>query len=330
MHALHHSLLQVVLLASSFAAVAAFTAYAAPGVTAQDGGTPVAVASARLAPATATVGDRLTLTIAVEHAARITLTPPGFGAGFGGLEVVAVPPPVEDRLPDGRARTTFAYVLTAFRPGTFTVPPLSIAYGRDDGTAASVETEAQVVAVTSVLAAGDTELRPLKPQLGIDAGAPSPALPALFVAAFAAVTAAGYLVQHRAVAQPLPAAAMATAAPPSPHAAALAAFDLLAAEGTAGPSLAAYYARIAAVLRQYLSGRFAFPAYAMTRTELEREMRARGIDRWAARLTANLLSECDAVQFAGLRPGAERSAADLTAAYEIVALTAAGELEDGY
>ena len=86
-----------------------------------------------------------------------------------------------------------------------------------------------------------------------------------------------------------------------------------------------FYGALAFTLRHYLSEQFGFPAYAMTRRELQRHTSRAGIDRWPARLTANLLEQCDAVQFAGFRPAPERVEADLTAAYEIIELTSGDE-----
>jgi hypothetical protein len=60
----------------------------------------------------------------------------------------------------------------------------------------------------------------------------------------------------------------------------------------------------------------------MTRRELERGMTRAGVDRWPARLMANLLEQCDAVQFGGFAPAPARIDADLTAAYEVIQLTA--------
>ena len=85
-------------------------------------------------------------------------------------------------------------------------------------------------------------------------------------------------------------------------------------------------------MRRYLSERYGFPAYAMTRRELQRHMSRSGLDRWPARLTGNLLEQCDAVQFARFAPAPERQDADLTAAYEIIELTqeeGPNELETG-
>jgi hypothetical protein len=272
--------------------------------------------SVTLAPPTATVGDRLTLTIVVDHDDGSTVEGPGFGADFGGLEAVEIAPPRTERR-DERLRTTLDYTLTAFATGFFTVPALRVEAGGPEG-AVTLETPPQTVNIESVLQPGETELRPLKPQLEIDEEAPSPLSPALIVALFAALTAFGYALVRRAIAErPRSAAAVASATPLTAHDRAHASLDALAQD-----DVQAYYAGLAATVRRYLSERFAFGAFAMTRTEMERGMAGAGIDRWPARLTANLLEQCDAVVFAGFRPPRERIEADLTAAYEIVELTA--------
>jgi len=282
----------------------------------------VSTPSVTLAPATATVGDRLTLTITVEHRADVTVAGPGFGGDYGGLDLVQVAPPADAAAPAGRVRTTLVYTLAAFKTGGFTVPPLTVSYTTADGRVGSVSTGQASVTVRTVLAEGDTDLRPLKPQLGIDAAAPSPVAPVLFVAVFVALTAAGYVLHRRiAATRPPPLAAEAPAPAPPADAAARQALDALASSGFATRDPVEYYARIAATVRAYLSERFDFAAYAMTRRELERGATAAGVDRWPARLTANLLEQCDAVQFAGFVPAPERREADLTAAYEIIELT---------
>lgn len=280
-----------------------------------------------LTPATATVGDRLTLTITVDHDDSIDLAAPGFGSDFGGLDLLEAARATGEQLADGRIRTRVTYTLAAFTAGAFTVPSLVLTYTTRDGGAASVSTEARTVTIASVLAPGDTTLRPLKPQLDLDSGAPSPLSPVLFVAAFAALTAAGYALHRRAAAtRPYRAATTSLSEPPSLQTSARRSLDTIAALADDPDQ---YYARIAAAVRRYLSDRFGFPAYALTRRELEQRMSAAGVERWPARLTANLLSQCDAVQFAVFRPAPERREADLTAAYEIIALTAAAVGEHG-
>jgi hypothetical protein len=177
--------------------------------------------------------------------------------------------------------------------------------------------------VDSVVAPDDDSLRPLKPQLDLAQPAPPPYVPATFVLMLAGLTAFGYWLIRRTIAvQPEPLRPVPAPAPP-PTAADVARqqLDAVSASGLAQSDPAEYYTRIAAITRSYLSARFGFAAYAMTRREMEREMRRTGIDRWPSRVTANLLEQCDAVEFALFEPAAERRAHDLSAAYEIVDLT---------
>ena len=307
----------------AFVAFVAFALFASRIVHAQTPADAVSEPTTQLTPAVATVGDRLTLTITVEHRDGVALTPPGYGAGFGGIEVVDIAQPSVETREGGRARTMFTYTLAAFKTGEFTVPAQSISFTTPDGTAGTVSTTPRSVTINSVLDPGDASLRPLKPQLDIDAAAPSPIAPVLFVAMLAALTALGYVLQARAVAIPPPALVSAPSPPAPPDERARIALD--AAAPLAAADVRAYYALIAAAVRAYLGARFDFPAYAMTRTEMERGRAAAGIDRWPARLTANLLEQCDAVQFAGFIPALERRAADLTAAHEIIDLTSPAE-----
>ncbi|HYM14654.1 MAG TPA: BatD family protein [Dehalococcoidia bacterium] len=285
---------------------------------------PIIRPSLTIAPATATVGDRLTLTISVEHADGTTITgAPTAGSDFGGLDVVDVAAAVTTRPQPGLQRTTFTYTLAAFRTGTFTVPSFTLGWRGDQTPGGTLGTPAGTVTIESVLPPGDTALRPLQPQLSIADPAPRPVVPVIFVAAFALLTGGSYVLLARTLAIPPPArGALSPAAPGArPEVRARAALDALAAGGVGERDPAEYYARIAAIVRGYLSERYGFAAFAMTHSELERGMAATEIDRWPARVAAGLLEQCEAVEFAGFRPAAERRAADLAAAYEVIALT---------
>lgn len=290
--------------------------------------TPPAIVSATVDPTRATVGDRITLTIIVDHDPATTVEGAGFGADVGAFEVVAVAPP-RTGAHNGGSRTTIAYALTAFRTSDLTIPPQSIAYRGPDGSG-TIATDAIAVTIVSVLAPGDADLRPLKPQIDLTDPPPPPFVPVLFVASMVALMAFGFVLMRRAAAiRPLTVGAIEIVHEPSAHDIARASLDAIATGDLAATDVAEYYARIAATVRVYLSTRFAFPAYAMTRSELERGASAAGIDRWPARLIANLLEQCDAVEFAAFRPAPERRAADLTAAYETVELTAAEVVAGG-
>lgn len=299
----------------SIAIACALAIGSAPAAVAQEPA-PARIISTTIEPGDVTIGDRMTLTIVVEHPPDVTIEGPGFGGDFGDFELVDLEPPRMNTR-DGVSTTTMTYVVTPFIAGEAVVPTLPVTYRGTSGEA-MIFTDVLFVHVRSVLAPGDTSLRPLKPQLEISEGAPSPALPALFIALMAGLTAFGYALLRRAIdARPI-------ARPRGvPRASAIeqarARLDALAAG--ARDDVDAYYAEIAATIRAYLSARFGFGAYAMTRRELQRGMARAGIDRWPARVTSNLLEQCDAVQFARFRPPAERMDADLTAAYEIIELT---------
>ena len=274
---------------------------------------------ATLAPDTATIGDYLTMTIAVLHDDAFSIEGPGFGDNFGDFELLEIAEPQRES-GSGASHTTLSYTFTTFKVGALELPPLAIDW-RGPGGDGTLMTEPQPVRVDSVLVPNETELRPLKPQLDISADAPSPIWPTLFVAIFAALTVFGYVLVQRAIAQ-RPIEPQHEPTPLTPRESARNSLDRLAAEEPRRQPRE-FYAALSFTLRQYLSAQFGFPAYAMTRRELQRHTSRAGIDRWPARLTANLLEQCDAVQFAGFRPAPERVDADLTAAYEIIELTSA-------
>ncbi|MEX0751244.1 MAG: hypothetical protein WD359_10600, partial [Dehalococcoidia bacterium] len=203
--------------------------------------------------------------------------------------------------------------------GEIVLPALEVRW-RGEGGAGSLMTEPRTVQVQSVLAPGDEDLRPLKPQLSLADEAPPAIVPVAFIVAVVVLTAFGYWLMRRAIgARPAAPAALERELTPAERG--RAALDELAASGVAVRDVREHYARLAEIVRAYLSERFGFPGYAMTRREMERGMARAGIDRFVARVTANLLEQCDAVQFAGFRPPPERLDADVTAAYEIVQMT---------
>jgi hypothetical protein len=85
--------------------------------------------------------------------------------------------------------------------------------------------------------------------------------------------------------------------------------------------LGTFHRLIAGVVRRYLSDRYAFPAFALTTTELQIRMVGHGVDHWQARLVSGLLRECDEVVYAGYHPAYARADGNLTTAFEIVEMT---------
>jgi hypothetical protein len=284
---------------------------------------PPQIVSAQIEPFVSTVGDRLTLTIVIDHDPGTIITGPGADTDFGNAALIEFAEPVTEPIPNSeRERTTLTYTLTSFTTGSATLPRLEINW-RTEVERGTLRTQEAPYTVDSVVAPGDNTIRPLKPQLDLAQPAPPPYVPATFVLMLAGLTAFGYWLIRRTIAvQPEPLRPVPAPAPP-PTAGDIARrqLDAVAESGLEQTDPAEYYTRIAAITRSYLSDRFDFPAYAMTRREMEREMRRTGIDRWPARVTANLLEQCDAVEFARFRPATERRVHDLAAAYEIIDLT---------
>lgn len=278
-----------------------------------------AVVSVSAEPARATVGDRITLTVVVEHAAATVVEAPN--PSFGPLELVATREPAVVPRDGGRAATTLQFEVAAFETGTLETPPLELRYA-GPGESGELATRGVTVTIEPVTAPEDVTLQPLKPQLEIPDPPPPPVVPAAVVAATVLFTLAGYWLVRQAIATRPPPAMPPNPAGQPPDAVARRRLNALADSGLADRDPREYYARLAVIVRRYLSDRYGFPAYAMTRSEIEGGMAAAGVDRWPAHLTANLIEQADAAQFAGFEPAPQRRAADLDAAFEIIAVTA--------
>jgi hypothetical protein len=273
-------------------------------------------------PARATVGDRLALTITVTHPAGVDLALPAGPEVFAPLEVLEVREPETDDAPDGERRTRFVFVLAAFEAGELRPPPLEIltATGEVFATAAlpAVDIESTLPRDAAL------ELRDLSAPLEASTGPPAWVWATLLMAGFAALTVATMaLARIPTIERPEP---VVPERPASAEDVARAELDAVAAAGHLDRGeLLAYYSRIAACLRAYVSARFAVPATAMTPQELAARLEALDADRLAARLAVNMLEQCQAVQFAGYAPVRERAEADLAAAYAVVARTTPAE-----
>ncbi len=269
-------------------------------------------------PARATVGDHLTLTIVARHPPDTPLEAPEGPGDFAPLALVEVRPPETREVDGGLQETRFVYVLAAFRTGEVRPPPLRInVSGAGD---AFLMVQPPSVVIESVLPAdGPIQLRDLKAPLQASGGAPTWVWAALLIAAFAGLTVLTMVLVRYPVLRAPPPFSAPVEAPDEPARREL---DAIAGAGLLDRGeLREYYRRVASCLREYLSRRFAIPAVAMTAQELEGRLEALAVDRWPSRLAVNLLEQCQAVQFARYEPARERAEADLSSAYEVVALT---------
>jgi len=276
-----------------------------------------------LEPSRATVGDRLTLTIVLLHDDGATVAGPTAPDAFAPLELVEALPPETREAEDGRIETQLAYVLTAFRTGEARPPLLRVTI---DGTPFDLLVPA--VTIESVLPPGGAGPRDVSGPLAASASTPSWVWAALTMAGFAGLSGATMALARLPLSERPP--RLVTPPGETPEVAARRELDALAGEGLIERGdLKAYYQRLGACLRRYLAARFDLPATAMTPGELARRLEEIEAGRWPARLAANLLEQCEAVQFAQYQPARERAEADLATAGEVITLASAPTLPAG-
>jgi len=268
-----------------------------------------------------TVGDPIALLVVIKHAPGVTIDTTSIDDQLGALEPLSSNPP-EERTSGGAVELRLRYRVAAYRTGTVELPVLTFAYTLPDGSKGQVSSDApHPIAVQSVLPVGatPTDIQGLKPQAAL----PLPASTRLVwlaggtgIAAAVVLIVAGVFWLARRTRRPL--------VVPAPSHAAIARQELdriMALDLVHKGELVEHYRLVAACMRRYLTDRFGFPALALTSGELGRQMEARGIERWPARLISGLLSECDAVTYARYVPAMARIEADNAMAYEIIDAT---------
>ena len=281
------------------------------------------------APERLTVGDHLRYVIKVEadEGTQVTLAP---GALPEELVLTKAPATSTRRLAGGRVEITLTAEVAPFVIGQLDVGPLRLRFKDAAGASGEIETPGSVLLIESILPdSGELVPRDLKPQVEI--GAPAVAWPVVaFAAALVALASVVGLIVLRRRALRRPPVRVAPAPEPvaaGPEDRARAVLDRAGSEFDSEHDYAAYYAAIGVTVRDLLTERYGFPAFALTTRELQQQMTRRGMDRWLARVAVGLLSQCDSVVYAHYRPAAERADADLTAAYEIVEVGRPAALE---
>lgn len=277
-------------------------------------------ADVTLEPGRVTVGDRISLTIAVEHDSQVIVSVPDDRDAFQPLDLIEVLPMKTRELGGGRIESVFSFELAAFLIGEIELNQIAITV---DGLE-MLHVQPEDILVESVVPP-DTplQLQGLKPPFEVGTGPPTWIWAALFMLGFAAVSVFTMaLARVPTVRKPLATKPAPILPARSPDDATLEAFDQIAdARLLDRGELSEYYRRIGEGLRSYLAQRFDVPASAMTPRELEARLEATSMGKLAARQTIVTLEQCESVQFAGYVPARERAEADLLAAAEIVRLT---------
>lgn len=247
---------------------------------------------------TTTVGGRLHLTVAVEHAPDATVQWPDSLdlAPFEVLDAVVNPTTVAD----GRATTTAVLALTAFELGELEIPSFTVGVASPGGVTELV-TDPFGIAVVSVGLDEGQDIRSIRGPLSIPR---SMLVIGLWLLALALAGGVGYWLARRARQRPTGEGPV-TEGPPRPaHEVAYEELDWLESSELLGQGrIKEYYIEVSDIIRRYLEGRYGIRAPEMTSREVLDELERTGV-AWDVydRFTA-FMEHCDLVKFAKYRPG---------------------------
>jgi hypothetical protein len=274
------------------------------------------------APDRVTIGDRFhyVITLNAVNGTKAGLAPGALPAEF---ELIGQPKTTSKSIGDGQSEMTLDVEIAAFAIGELQIPPLTLDFEEPDGRKGTVQTPAGRISVSSVLPANGSQIQPrdLKPQLEIGSGNSTGTFllaMALVLILLAVIVA---LIIRSMRKKPVPAPVVVDTMEMGPEDRARAILEAAGAEFGRDRDFVAYYGTIAVTVRNYLTERYGFHAFALTTVELRSEMNRRGIDRWQSRLIDGLLTQCDAAVYARYEPALERAGHDLNAAYEIIEMS---------
>ncbi|HVS65169.1 MAG TPA: BatD family protein [Thermoanaerobaculia bacterium] len=281
-------------------------------------------ARAAIEPDTATLGERIELTVEVAHREGLAVELPALPESFGGLRVEAGEPPAETLARRGQVVERRRYLLVAERVGVHTIPPLEVAYGSEGELRETVATSELTVEVPSLLATEEaeaTDIRDVKPLRRQRARWMTIVLPLVALAALAALLGWWWWRRRRrSAAEP---------APLPPYEAALEALARLRQTDFGDPeAVRAYYFALSETVRVYVEGRFGLNATDLTSEEIVASLgELQGLSAEDSRRLRDFLDATDQVKFAQLIPSSRQIEETFETAVSFVESTRPAESE---
>jgi len=237
-----------------------------------------------------TVGDVIPLTLHVTHPAGWRVIVPALEKQWGDFEVRSQATTTITVNGDGTETTSQKFEVVRMRPGEVRTPAFTLSIADDQGNLQNVDVAPVSLTVQSVLVAGDTQLRDLKPQADLITSQ-RVVWPLIAVIGLGLVTGIIYLVnrrRHRPVIDKR-----------TPRERALATLKTLEAQNPqTSEDVKAACIDIAVCLRDYLASITPIPARDLTTNELARQLKLSGLPTdWSTR-AIDVLRVCDSVKFA--------------------------------
>jgi hypothetical protein len=253
--------------------------------------------------ARATVGDRITMTVSVEHPTGAQVVWPD-SLDLAPFEVVEarVAPPAEI---DGTARSTATFALAAFELGELEIPSFDVGVVSPDGTTETLSTDAYGIELVSVGVDESGEIRDIRGPLGIPMSLLRMLLLALGPLLIIALlyTVARRLRSRREAPEP--------ARPALERPAHEIALEALAALDRSGMlergEVKEWHIEVSDILRTYVERRFRVDALEMTTREVLLGLERARVDASFREGLSAFLDQCDMVKFAKVRPGPDQS-----------------------
>jgi hypothetical protein len=243
------------------------------------------------------VGDRMALTVRVEHdPAAIVVWPDSFG--LGSVEVLGAEfaLPASER---GRSITSARFTLTAFELGDLEIPSFDLQVEMPDGSSNTLSTDRYVITVQSVGLDEGGDIRAIRGPLGLPLSVIY-VLPWILLVVLLGVL--GYWLwvkRKRSEASPRRSVVI----PRFPHREAYEALDRLeASDLVERGEIKEYHILASEIIRTYVEGRFGVYALEMTTGEVVERLRSSHLPEDAVEAFGWFASRCDLVKFAKLRP----------------------------
>jgi hypothetical protein len=248
---------------------------------------------------TMTVGDRVCLTVTVEHQTGATVTWPD-SIDFGTFELIDAEY-LEPRGEDDVLRTVARFTLTAFELGDIELPSFPVVVtGPDSTSTVSLVTDPWTVTVASVGPNETGDIRDIKGPLAI----PRNWLLLLpWVLVVGALGGGAYWLQRRIKRRPQQVAEATPTPAGAPHEVAYEMLDRLAESGLLEQGeIKAYYIAVSEIVRRYIAGRYGVDALEMATYEVLQGLEAVGVSSSNLSQFDRFLDDCDLVKFAKYRP----------------------------
>ncbi|MEM7414632.1 MAG: hypothetical protein AAF389_03985 [Gemmatimonadota bacterium] len=260
------------------------------------------------------VGDRMVLTVQVEHPSGATVVWPDsldltpfevLGAGVGRPESTG-----------DRVRSTAAFELTTFELGELELPSFPVDVLYPDGSRETLDTDRYGVEVTTIGVDEGGDIREIRGPLMIPLSTITIALWFIVLLALLGAAAYGY---RRWRANRSPAEDAHTTPTRPAHEIALEGLrDVQASNMLQRGQVKEYHIEVSEVLRRYVEARYHVTALEMTTWEIIEGLRRVGVGDDFRDGLRRLLDACDMVKFAKVRPDRARSEHVVTSAIELV------------